>query len=107
MASDPEPRSDAYFATSAAGAKEATSTRRNASRGCVTERAQKTTLASAPPGVPTRSETSWGGLAPGRLGREDARTFGSGSLPEDNRHVIAEIGGRRFEWGARTYVMGI
>jgi dihydropteroate synthase len=26
---------------------------------------------------------------------------------EDNRHVIAEIGGRRFEWGARTYVMGI
>src|SRR5439155_1220518 len=26
---------------------------------------------------------------------------------EDNRVVIAEIGGRRFEWGARTYVMGI
>jgi dihydropteroate synthase len=26
---------------------------------------------------------------------------------EDNRHVIAEIGGRRFEWGSRTYVMGI
>ena len=26
---------------------------------------------------------------------------------EDNRVVIADIGGRRFEWGARTYVMGI
>src|SRR5438552_16450051 len=26
---------------------------------------------------------------------------------EDNRVVIAEIGGRRFEWGSRTYVMGI
>src|SRR5258708_13020987 len=26
---------------------------------------------------------------------------------QHNRHVIADIGGRRFEWGARTYVMGI
>ena len=25
----------------------------------------------------------------------------------DNRGVIAEIGGHRFEWGSRTYVMGI
>ena len=32
---------------------------------------------------------------------------GLGHFVEDNRHVIAEIGGRRFEWGARTYVMGI
>jgi dihydropteroate synthase len=29
------------------------------------------------------------------------------SGPEDNRVVIAEIGGRRFDWGSRTYVMGI
>src|ERR1700693_24474 len=27
--------------------------------------------------------------------------------PKDNRRVIADIGGRRFEWGTRTYVMGI
>src|SRR6202162_6238240 len=27
--------------------------------------------------------------------------------PKDNRRVIADIGGRRFEWGSRTYVMGI
>jgi dihydropteroate synthase len=26
---------------------------------------------------------------------------------QDNRRVIAGIGGRRFEWGSRTYVMGI
>ncbi len=26
---------------------------------------------------------------------------------QHNRHVIADISGRRFEWGARTYVMGI
>jgi dihydropteroate synthase len=26
---------------------------------------------------------------------------------QHNRPVIAEIGGRRFEWGSRTYVMGI
>ena len=27
--------------------------------------------------------------------------------PQDNRVVIAEIGGRRFAWASRTYVMGI
>src|SRR6202171_655374 len=27
--------------------------------------------------------------------------------PKDNRQVIADIGGRSFEWGSRTYVMGI
>src|ERR1700686_1725689 len=27
--------------------------------------------------------------------------------PKDNRRVIADIGGRGFEWGTRTYVMGI
>src|SRR5215472_10690458 len=26
---------------------------------------------------------------------------------EDNRGVSVEIGGRRFDWGSRTYVMGI
>jgi dihydropteroate synthase len=26
---------------------------------------------------------------------------------QHNRHVIADIGGRRFEWGSKTYVMGI
>src|SRR5713226_10050905 len=46
----PRPRSAAYFATSAAGAKETTSTQGSASRRCVTERAQKATLASAKPG---------------------------------------------------------
>jgi dihydropteroate synthase len=29
------------------------------------------------------------------------------SAAEHNRAVIAEIGGQRFEWGSRTYVMGI
>src|SRR5204862_7449506 len=29
------------------------------------------------------------------------------SPAEDNRVVIAEIGGHRFDWGSRTYVMGI
>jgi dihydropteroate synthase len=29
------------------------------------------------------------------------------SAAEHNRAVIAEIGGKRFEWGSRTYVMGI
>ena len=38
------------------------------------------TQASAPPGVPAKSQISWGGLAPGRLGREDARNFGGGTL---------------------------
>jgi len=27
----------------------------------------------APTGVPAKSQISWGGMAPGRLGREDAR----------------------------------
>jgi len=26
---------------------------------------------------------------------------------QHNRPVIAEIGGHRFDWGSRTYVMGI
>ena len=33
---------------------------------------------SARPGVPAKSQISWGGLAPGHLGREDARNPGSG-----------------------------
>src|SRR5439155_1295918 len=61
----------AYFAPSAAGAKETTSTRGSAyllgsphrRAGLLTERAQESTPASAP-------------QAPGRLGREDARSFG-------------------------------
>ena len=38
------------------------------------------TQPSAPPGVPAKSQISWGGLAPGRLGREDARIFGGATL---------------------------
>ena len=38
------------------------------------------TQASAPIGVPAKSQISWGGLAPGRLGREDARGFGGATL---------------------------
>src|SRR5712692_1054516 len=34
------------------------------------------TQASAPTGVPAKSQISWGGLAPGRLGRVEARLFG-------------------------------
>src|SRR6266581_820169 len=68
-------RPDAYFAASAAGAKETTSTRGSAHqlgsprRGCAgaAERAQESTQASAP-------------QAPGRLGREDARALGVGIL---------------------------
>src|ERR1700694_2567374 len=67
------------FAAQAAGAKKTTSTRGSASRRCVTERAQEATPASAPPGVPTKSQISLDGLAPGRLGREDARNFRCGS----------------------------
>ena len=33
------------------------------------------TLASAPTGVPAKSQMSWGGLTPGRLGREEARSL--------------------------------
>lgn len=37
--------------------------------------------ASAPlPGSPRNRQILWGGLAPGRLGREDARNFGGGTL---------------------------
>jgi hypothetical protein len=38
------------------------------------------TMASAPPGVPAKSQISWGGQAPGRLDREDARSGGGGTL---------------------------
>jgi hypothetical protein len=38
------------------------------------------TPASAPPGVPAKSQISWGGMAPGRLAREDARNIGGGTL---------------------------
>ena len=69
------------FARSAAGAKETTSTRGSASRGCVTERAQESTQASAPtPGSPRNRQISWGGSAPGRLAGEAARKFGGATL---------------------------
>jgi hypothetical protein len=39
------------------------------------------TQPSAPlPGAPAKSQISWGGHAPGRLGREDARILGGGTL---------------------------
>ena len=38
------------------------------------------TQASAPIGVPAKSQISWGVLTPGRLGREDARAFAGGTL---------------------------
>jgi len=39
------------------------------------------TQASAPhPGVPAKSQISWGGSAPGRLAREVARIVGGGTL---------------------------
>ena len=38
------------------------------------------TQPSAPSGVPTKSQISWGGDAPDRLGREDARILGGGTL---------------------------
>ena len=34
----------------------------------------------APTGVPAKSQISWGGMAPGRLGHEDARIFGVATL---------------------------
>jgi dihydropteroate synthase len=38
----------------------------------------------------------------------DSFILASGAaLRQHNRPVIADIGGRRFEWGSRTYVMGI
>src|SRR2546426_5691494 len=42
------------------------------------------TPASAPSGVPAKSQISWGGLAPGRLGRVDARTL-EGRDPQARR----------------------
>src|SRR5260370_9202223 len=75
----PTPRSTAYFAASAAGARDGVAQggaqpklRNDAARGPQTQ-------ASAPPGVPAKSQISWGGLAPGRLGREDARSLGGGT----------------------------
>src|SRR5438067_13619952 len=38
------------------------------------------TPASVPPGVPAKSKISRGGMAPARLGREDPRNFGRGTL---------------------------
>src|SRR6266849_6257776 len=70
--------SAAYFAASAAGAKETTSTRGSAHllgpphrrAGLLTERAQETTPASAPfSGTPRNRKIPWGESAPGRLGR--------------------------------------
>src|SRR5712692_5963415 len=79
----------AYFAASAAGAKEPTSTRGSAyalgsphrRAGLLTERAQEATPASAPfSGSPPSRQIPRGETAPGRLGREDARNFGDGTL---------------------------
>src|SRR6266849_5173855 len=89
LTSVPTPRSAAYFAASAAGAKEPTSTRGSASRRYATERAQEATQASAPlSGSPPNRQIPRGETAPGRLGREDARTFGGGTLllSEGPRH---------------------
>ena len=38
------------------------------------------TQAFTPSGVPAKSQISWGGMAPGRLDREDARTIGGETL---------------------------
>jgi hypothetical protein len=38
------------------------------------------TQPSAPSGVPAKSQISWGGLAPGRLGHEDAWILGGATL---------------------------
>src|SRR4029077_14406804 len=91
MFSGPHPRSAAYFAASAAGAKETTSTRGSAylqgtthrRAGLLTERAQETTQASAPlSGSPRNRQIRWGETAPGRPGREDARSFGCWTLSQ-------------------------
>src|SRR5216683_2332388 len=70
------PSSAAYFAASAAGAKEPTSTRGSASRRCVTERAQEATQASAQPG---RLARSTGKTIPGWC---TTRLFRGGALIE-------------------------
>src|SRR3979409_1660863 len=46
---------------------------------------------------------------PSRAAPGTPRTSSSSLIPggQHNRRVIADIGGRRFEWGSRTYVMGI
>src|SRR6266852_4640947 len=86
------PRSAAYFAASAAGAKETTSTRGSASRRCVTERAQEATPASAPSsGSPRNRKIPWGEPAPGRLGREDARNFGGGTLDRGCEQLLGAL----------------
>src|SRR6266851_3445060 len=72
----PEAEVRCRFAASAAGAKETEHVRERIVR-CVTERAQESTPASALlSGSPRNRKIPWGESAPGRLGREDARTFG-------------------------------
>src|SRR6267378_68330 len=46
---------------------------------------------------------------PSRVAPGTPRTSSSSLIPggQHNRRVKADIGGRRFEWGSRTYVMGI
>src|SRR5438477_5707894 len=88
--SDAIPRSAARFAASAAGAKETRSQARERNTcwgprlvvaGLLTERAQESTPASAPlSGSPPNRKIRRGETAPSRLGREDARNFGSASL---------------------------
>src|SRR6266851_4847304 len=88
------PRSAGYFAASAAGAKETTSTRGSAfllgpphrRAGLLTERAQEATPASAPlSGSPRNRQIPWGETAPGRLGREAARNSAA-------RHSLKVLG---------------
>src|SRR6266581_6558838 len=50
------------------------------------------TPASAPPGVHAKSQISWGGLAPGRPGREDARNSGAGALDTAVRTIRVRFG---------------
>src|SRR5438445_10402634 len=79
-------RSAPKLVAPAAGAKERPSTRGSASRRGVTERAQESTPASAPlSGSPRNRKIPWGEQAPGRLGREDARNFGGGTLSNPSR----------------------
>src|SRR5256885_12696170 len=77
----PPPRPAARFAASASGAKEGVarlgahlSMRNDAAPGPLTQ------ASAARSGVPMKSQISWGGEPPGRLGREDARDFGGGTL---------------------------
>ena len=50
------------------------------------------TPASAPPGVPAKSQISWGGLAPGRPGSKDARNSGAGALDTAVRTIRVRFG---------------